>query len=471
MLDVHAIAAAAAPVAAASDGAWIVGGGVRDALLHRLCDDLDLVVAGDAEAFAHALAAELGGPVFSYSERFSAWRIACEGGHIDVAPLRGATIADDLRARDFTVNAMARPLGAQPSALLDPCGGLADLRARRLAPCTTRALLDDPLRVVRLARLRFELELTPVPDLEEAAVEAAGGLAAVSVERLERELSILLGLSPADAAVRCLADLGALEVALPELAACRGVTQNPYHHLDVFDHTLEALSFLPQVVAALGGERYLATPEAVGLPGAPPLAPLAWAVLLHDVGKPAARDVGDDGRVTFFSHDRIGEDLARGVCRRLHLSRRFEQFLAVLVRGHLRLGFLVREMPLTRRALVRYRRDVEPFVFEATVLSLADRVATRGERTPPRSLARHFRIARDVFGDAPAAPRRLLRGGEVMELLGLDEGATVGRALAALQEEVDCGLVTTPEQARSFVLSWWDRERASGCDGEGGSDA
>jgi hypothetical protein len=157
-------------------------------------------------------------------------------------------------------------------------------------------------------------------------------------------------------------------------------------------------------VAALGGPRYLAAPAATGLTDAGPLAPLAWAVLLHDVGKPAARQVDDEGRVTFFYHDRIGEQLARDVCRRFHMSRPFAQFVAELVRQHLRLGFLVREMPLSRRALVEYRHAVEPFAFEAIALSLADRMATRGDRTPPQSMARHFRVARDVFGDTPAAP-------------------------------------------------------------------
>ena len=510
MLDTHAIAAAAAPAAAASGGAWLVGGAVRDGLLHRECDDVDLAVAGDAESFARTLAAALDAPAFSYSERFSAWRIVCEGGHVDVTPLRGPTIADDLRGRDFTVNAMARalapgegagaaaadappsaaPLDAPPSAaavnappsaaaadappgdpgaasgaLIDPCGGLADLRARRLVACAPGALDDDPVRVVRLARLRHELDLTVAPGVEQAARAAAGRLAAASPERLEHELSTLLGLPCVAPAVRSLADLGALEVVLPEVAACRGVTQNPYHHLDVFEHTLEALSFLSQVVSALGGARYLAAPAECGLPGAPALAPLAWAVLLHDVGKPLARQVDDQGRVMFLSHDRLGEQIARDICRRLRMSRRFEQFLAELVRQHLRLGFLVREMPLTRRALVRFRRDAQPFVFEAIVLSLADRVATRGERTPPQSLARHFRIARDVFGDTPSPPRRLLGGEEVMSLLGVGPGATVGRALEVLQEEIECGDVATPDQARAFLRGWWAHEQ------EGARDA
>ena len=287
-----------------------------------------------------------------------------------MAPLRGPTIDDDLRGRDFTVNAMARALGpgsgvasatvgasspaadAGPSAasaatgtLIDPCGGLADLRARRLVACTPAAFDDDPVRVVRLARLRHELDLTVAPDVERAARAAAGRLAAASPERVGHELSTLLALPSVADTLRCLADLGALEVVLPEVAACRGVTQNHYHHLDVFDHTLEALSFLPQVVTALGGARYLAAPAECGLADAPALAPLAWAVLLHDVGKPLARQVDGEGRVMFLAHDRLGEQISRDVCRRLRMSRRFEQFLAELVRQHLRLGFLVREMP------------------------------------------------------------------------------------------------------------------------------
>ena len=221
------------------------------------------------------------------------------------------------------------------------------------------------------------------------------------------------------------------------------MSQNPYHHLDVFDHTLEALEFLPDVVTMLGGERFVAPPEVAGLAGTDPLAPLAWATLLHDIGKPAARRVDEQGRVIFFHHDEIGARMAAGVARRLRCSRRFEQYLANLIRWHLRLGFLVREMPLTRRALVRFRRASEPFVFEAIVLSVSDRIATRGDRTPPESLARHFRIARDVFGDAPAGPpHRLLTGVEVMEHLGLPPGPDVGLALDLLQEEIDCGEVT-----------------------------
>jgi poly(A) polymerase len=469
MLTGPAIAVAAAPLLGPGDAAWLVGGTVRDELLHTGGGDIDIAFSGDGEAFARALAGAIGGTFFTYSERFSAWRIACDEGRVDVAPLKGATIEEDLAARDFTIDAMARPLGGGP--LVDPLGGRADLEAGALRLCAPAAFTDDPVRVLRLARLAETLGLAPAADVEAAARAAAGGLASASGERVEHELSALLAGPAAARALRRLDDNGALDVVLPEFGALRDVSQNPYHHLDVFDHTLEALEFLPAVVAMLGGERFVAPPEAAGLAGADRLAPLAWATLLHDIGKPAARRVDEQGRVTFFHHDEIGARMAAGVARRLRCSRRFQEYLVNLIRWHLRLGFLVREMPLTRRALVRFRRASEPFVFEAIVLSVSDRIATRGDRTPPESLARHFRIARDVFGDAPAGPpRRLLTGVEVMEHLGLPPGPDVGLALDLLQEEIDCGEVTTPDQARAFLSGWWARESA-GRTGRPGGEA
>jgi poly(A) polymerase len=115
----------------------------------------------------------------------------------------------------------------------------------------------------------------------------------------------------------------------------------------------------------------------------------------------------------------------------------------------------VRESPLTRRALVRYRRAVEPFVFESVLLSLADRLATRGEKTPPTSLSKHYRLARQVWLEIPKEARPLpLSGADVMALLHVAEGPLVGAALAALQDEVDAGEVHGVREARAFLRAW-----------------
>jgi poly(A) polymerase len=215
-------------------------------------------------------------------------------------------------------------------------------------------------------------------------------------------------------------------------------------------------------VEQMGGVRHLTLAADVGLPDVEPLVPVTWAVLLHDIGKPAARAVSADGRVVFWSHDEIGGRMAEGVADRMRMSGRFAAFLATLVRQHLRLGFLVREQPLTRRALARYRRDVSPWVFESVVVSLCDRLATRGEKTSPTSIARHYRTARLVWTQVSKTPiPRLLSGEDVMRLLDLEPGPDVGLALAALDEETDAGEVGSAAEARAFLVRWWGERRAA----------
>lgn len=468
------VTAAARSALVPGEAGWLVGGCLRDELLGLPVRDVDIVVDGAAEPFSRSLADRLGGAVFASSDAFGTWRLVLGDMHVDVAPLRGeagtpvtaapdpatrsARLEADLRARDFTVDAMGRALDGDE--LVDPLSGLDDLAARRLRLCSSSALDDDPLRVVRLARLARGFDLLPDTAATAAAPRAAAGLAAVSGERLRDELSAVLATGEAAAAFRDLAVWGALAVILPELDGLRGVEQNPYHHLDVFEHTLEALTYVRGVVEQLGGVGHLTPPSDAGLAGVAPLVPVLWAVLLHDIGKPAARKVDEEGRVIFWRHDEIGREMAAAIAARLRMSNRFAAYLGTLIRQHLRLGFLVREQPLTRRALARYRRDVTPWVFESVVVSLCDRLATRGEKTSLTSMARHYRVARSVWTAVGKAPvPQVLSGHEVMELLGLEPGVAVGQALDALEEEVEAGEITTAAEARAFLKDrWGERE-------------
>lgn len=496
---------------APGEAAWLVGGCLRDELLGRASGDVDLIVDSSPERFARALAGRLGAAVFASSDEFGTWRVLAAGAHIDVAPLRTAParapargaaagprtgeeplgpapaartaglspaaagappaaradddpstaratrLEADLRLRDFTVDALARPL--EGGDIVDPLHGLDDLAARRLRLCSPGALVDDPLRVLRLARLARQYGFVPDHAATTAAVNAAPLLTGVSGERVRDELSAILAGPDAAVAFRDLAVWGALAVVLPEVDALRGVEQNPYHHLDVFEHTLEALTFVDGVVKQLGGVSHLTQPEEAGLPGVAPLVPVTWAVLLHDIGKPVVKVVDEEGRIIFWHHDEAGRRMAQEIAARLRMSNRFAQYLGTLIRQHLRLGFLIREQPLTRRALARYRRDVSPWVFESVVVSLCDRLATRGEKTPAVSMARHFRVARSVWTGVSKAPiPQLLSGDDVMAVLGIAPGPAVGQALDALEEEIEAGEVRTEDEARTFLLRWWERE-------------
>src|SRR6476661_4365178 len=158
-----------ARAALAGTAAWVVGGAPRDRLLGRPVVDLDLAVEGDVRAAARALAKAADGPMFELSEEFGAWRVlaADRAWQADLSPLRGGSLEADLALRDFTVNAIAEPLASGDP--VDPSGGLADLAARTLRMVGERSFPDDPLRVVRAARLACELDFA----LDEATVVAA----------------------------------------------------------------------------------------------------------------------------------------------------------------------------------------------------------------------------------------------------------------------------------------------------------
>jgi poly(A) polymerase len=436
--------------------AWIVGGALRDELLGREVTDIDIAVEGDPEAAARELAADVRGPVFRLSEAFGAWRVVDRrGGRVyDFAPLQGATIEDDLRKRDFTVNAMARavaqaPGGARRAAmpsdggeLIDPLGGRADVDERVLRVIGPEAYETDPLRPLRMARFAAELGFAPDPETERLTAAAAPRVSDASGERVFAELRRLV-LAPGAAAGLALADrLGLLHAVLPELSDLHNVEQSHYHHKDVYGHTLEVFERLVELEDEATGELR----EALDEPLADELTrgeALRFGALLHDIGKPATAAVREDGRVTFIGHDRLGEEMVRQVCRRLRTSERLCRFLEGVTRHHLVLGFLVHERPLDRRAVYRYLVRTSPVEVEVTLLSCADRLATRGKNAE-RAIDAHLELAKELM---PAAlewrrggpPRLPLRGDELARELGIEPGPELGRLLAELQEAAYAG--------------------------------
>jgi poly(A) polymerase len=430
-------------------GEWIVGGAVRDELLGREVTDIDIAVEGDPERAARELAAELRGPVFRLSEAFGAWRVVDRRGArvFDFAPLQGQTVEEDLRKRDFTVNAMARPRDGGD--LIDPLGGRADVEARRLRVLGSEAYEDDPLRPLRLARFAAELGFEPDEETARLTAAAAPRVPEASGERVFAELRRLV-LAPGAVRGLALADrLGLLGAVLPELAALHDVEQSHFHHKDVYGHTLEVLERLIEVDAEAAGELRAVLDE--------PLADeltrgqaLRFGALLHDIGKPATHDVREDGRVTFMGHDRLGEEMVRQICRRLRTSERLSRFLGDVTRHHLVLGFLVHERPLDRRAVYRYLKRTSPVEVEVTLLSCADRLATRG-RNADRAIDAHLELASELM---PAAlewrrsgpPRLPLRGDELAAEIGIEPGPELGRLLAELQEAAYAGEVSDRDQ-------------------------
>lgn len=443
---------ASAPVVAATRGAlqgalgvWIVGGAVRDAALGRAVTDLDLAVAGDPGAAARAIGKELGEHAFELSAEFGTWRVVARdrGWQIDVTALRGEGIEADLAERDFTIGAAAVPLdGGQP---IDPYAGLTDLAEKCLRAVSDRSFLADPLRLLRAPRLAAELELEIEPrtaDLARAAAAMAGDPAG---ERQLAELRRLMGGPDPLRGLSLLGELGVEGAVLPELELLRGVEQGPNHHLDVYDHTIAVLEHTLEVESDLerfAGDRAAEVQGLLEEPLADEMSrrtALRFGALLHDIAKPETK-AEFNGFVGFKGHDEVGAETIGSICGRLRASRKLTQHLQGLARHHLRLGFLIAEMPLPPRRVHAYLRATDPVTVDVTLLTVADRLSARGAGpiASPEMVAAHLQLAREMVAAGldwrrEGPPEPLLRGDEIAAELGIEPGPELGSALAELE--------------------------------------
>ena len=432
--------------ALSGEEAWLVGGAVRDRLLGRDTEDVDLAVNGDPKRHARAIARAAGGTAFQLSGAFGAWRVVGRehAWHVDLVTLRDGDILEDLAHRDFTINAMAEPLAG--GELLDPHDGRADLERRLVRMVSERALEEDPLRSLRAIRIAVELDLEIDEATRAAAERHAPGIERVANERVMGELKRVMCADAVRRGLELMEANGLTQVVLPELLALRGVEQSAFHHLDVHDHTLAVLDAVVELQrdpldAEVG--KLLAEPLADDLTRGQAM---RFAALLHDAAKPHTRGVRPDGRVTFIGHDVEGAQLARDVLGRLKASQRLREYVAALVLHHLDLGFLVHRRPLDRREVWRYLRATEPYSADITIFTVADRLATRGRNAEP-AIAAHLEVARELLAAAreePPAP--LVRGDELMKA-GVPAGPRLGAILAQLEEDRYAGAVTTRDEA------------------------
>ena len=465
--DLTRLIAPLEPLAAVPGAVWAVGGGLRDALLGRPVADLDLAVEGDAAPFAAALARAHGADRFRLSREFGSWSVT--GGSlpmaVDITPLQGPDLAADLDRRDFTVIALALDISAPQEGVVDRHGGLAHLSAGRLHLVTDGALADDPVRLMRLARQAQELGFTVDPGAADRARADAHMLWQAPGERLMRELGRIAALPRADLALRLLDSLGVLGVLVPQLEDCRGVDQSPYHHLDVLGHTLEVVEHAVAVCAdptpvfrgcAPRVADALATPLADGLSARDGL---VLAALLPDMAKAATKGVTPEGRITFIGHDRDGADMADALLRRLRTSNRLREMVVSCIRWHLPLGFLVHRTPLSLRQIDRYLQLTAPQEVEVIVLTVADRLATRGPRTSEAAIRRHLVLAREVMAEhfrivdrGPIVP--LMPGDALARVAARPPGPWLARLQRQLREEQLVGAVRTPDEAARFARAW-----------------
>ena len=416
--------------------AWVVGGYVRDHLLGRNQPDLDVVVEeggarGLAERFAELAAA--GPPVIF--ERYGTAQVTLPGHLVEFVSARSesyasdsrkpdvrpATLDDDLRRRDFTINTLLMDFDGNLQDRLGTARADLDSRLLRTPADPLQTFSDDPLRMLRAVRFAAQLGFEPAPDLLPAMRQLSGRLVppVVSVERIADELCKMLESERPKLALELLDSGGLLEVVLPEVTACKGVEQGGYHTHDVFGHTLLAVGLTPpDLVVRLGA-------------------------LLHDVGKPATAT--PDG--AFTGHEEVGAGIARGALERLRFPQRDIDAVITLVRLHLRPVYYRSEW--SDGAVRRLARDAGAQIERLMALARAD-IAASAYPEPQKLDELAARLA-SVLSERPTRLAPPIDGEEIMRERGLQPGPEVGRIKDRLGELIMDGEI---EPAREAVLAY-----------------
>jgi putative nucleotidyltransferase with HDIG domain len=472
--------------AAGEQPVYLVGGSVRDLVLNRPLHDLDFVLSEQALKLARRVANALGGAFYALDSQRDTGRAILEqpdGSRLilDFAAFRAADLTGDQMDRDFTLNAMALDI-AQPEKLIDPLQGLQDLRARTLRACAPTCFNHDPVRILRAVRMATSLGLRIEPHTLGWLKQAMPLLADVSKERVRDELfKILDGPAPASA-IRTLQMVGAAAVILPDTTAMLSVKQSPPHIKDVWEHSLDAVAHLAELLDSLKGQsapgenttwrmglvslrigRYrsqLAEHMAQALnPERSLRSLLLLAALYHDAGKPQTRTLDPDGRIRYFDHERAGAQIAGVQATRLHLSGAEVERLKMIIRVHMRPNLMAmnEDSPPTRRAIYRYFRDAGAAGVDAALLSLADTLATYGPGLPEKTWARQLDVVRALLEawweqpQASIAPPALIDGKDLMEICGLKPGPEVGRLLEEIREAQISGDIQDRQQALDYL--------------------
>ena len=455
--------------------AWLVGGAVRDALLGREIRDIDLAIAGDVGQMGKAVADLLGGtPV-----PIAAWNIVRvalpseeAGGRpfiIDIAGYHGP-FEDDLRSRDFTVDAMAVPLDCWGSddwfnAIVDPANGKADLARRVLRATGDDVFRADPGRMLRGVRLANQLGFRMDPDATRAIRRDAPLLPQVSPERVRDEFLAILAADGARVQLEILDRLDLLCRVIPELEAARGCEQPRAHHYwDVWGHLLHCVEYAEAVTAGHRNNAiYTMAPwtavedahfsETTG-DGQTRRTVLKLAALLHDIAKPQTKAPDAKGRIRFLGHSEQGAEIVEQRLSQLRLSNRAISLVSSMVLHHLRPSQLRQgwEMP-SRRAIYRYYRDLGEAAVDTLYLAMADFLAARGPELSPERWGNYARMIATVLETGAEPPykevhaRGLIDGHDLMNVFHIPQGPQIGALLEKLREAEAVGEIATREDA------------------------
>ncbi len=451
----------------AAEPLYLVGGAVRDIVMGRQIRDWDF--AGTAATqFAEQFAARMNSRPVMLHEDQPTVRVPVRGDPgepyllFDFCRLRAETIQQDLAARDFSINAIAYNL-RRPE-LMDPCGGMEDIRSGTIRALGPQNLQADPLRCLRAYRLAAELGFAIHEQTRQWIRLYAAELGGIPGQRIGDELHKLLYPPRVAETLALMDEDGVLAVILPELEEGRDMPQPAFHHLDVRSHILASVSEMERLILDPVGalpasldelEQYLTRSDV------PPM--LLMAALLHDIGKPRCFTRDPDRRIRFKGHGDVGAEMARDILSRFAWPAEIRRTVAAFTRHHLRPFMLAdpgqdgviederSESFVTMSAIRRLFREVAPHEIGFLLLAIADSRASRGPAVTDRYQVEVELILDDMlrrylqYMREQARPP-LLTGQDLLDA-GYQPGPVFSEILRAVEDARADGQISTRQQA------------------------
>jgi len=460
---------------------YAIGGYLRDKLLNKFNKDLDFVVKKNSIKAAREIADFFGGDFYLLDKERETARalIPLEDQRliVDIALINGEDINEDLKTRDFSINAIAININ-EPDVLIDPLGGQKDLQHKKLVPCSESSFSDDPVRTLRAVRFIQNLELDFDLNIEPAIISASKDLKIISSERIRDEVCQILGLSDLERSYELMTEFRISDQIFPEIKILEGIAPKLPHVHDVLTHSFRVVEnvryfldcifesenksendFLSEVQSLIDKNRkplfeYLKKFSKLNFSIYPLM---ALAGLYHDSAKPYIKPDEDKGKIVFPNHAKKSAEIVCARMKTLAFSNEDINFVKKIIKYHMSVYFKsigTNENP--NRDIYRYFQDAEDLGILLGLFHLADIIATYEDTLPQfrwkiavSSVEKIFDAWFNHFEDV-VSPARLVTGDEIMKELGVSPGRKIGLILDKIREEQAAGKV--PDKA--FALSY-----------------
>ena len=440
-----------------NEHAYIVGGFVRDCLLEKDGCDVDIVVKqGVAEAFSKSLADFLNGYFVELDNINKIYRVVFpdKQNYVDIAEMCGSCIEEDLKRRDFTINALAYDI--KNKAIIDVTNGITDLKQKTIREISSQNIKDDPVRMLRAFRFESQFGFQMTETLKSIIKDNRIMLETTAKERINAELIKLFGGQYAPETLHALYNSKILEMFIPEVKEIAKIPPNSHHHLNLLDHSIETVNQI-QRFYEISEKEVKAHLDENFLGGQKRLYYLKLAAFLHDVGKPATWKIEPEtGRHRFIMHDSEGAKLITNTLKNLKFSKKQISYIQKIIKYHIYPASVVTQ-DSGEKAYMRFYRKMEEETIDLIAIAYADRMSALGPEVTEETVKQNieglnFLLQNYLKEKNKMSPLpKLLDGKEIMSLLNIPASPKLGKIIEQLKEAQLNGDVNTKEEAVVFI--------------------